>query len=109
MFDEVINSVWEEVNIWDKLEVSWVTSFASTNRVVGGCLNEDRSSFTLRGEGDRSLKSAADERRYTEDKLLSKDQSSFHGLESKEGSSKVVSIFFKTKDVLCILAVQIVS
>ena len=94
MFDEVINSVWEEVNIWDKLEVSWVTSFASTNRVVEGCLNEDRSVFTLRGEGGKSLEGAADERRSTRNKLLDEGKSSFNGLGDKEDSSEVVGAFF---------------
>ena len=100
MFDEVINSVWEEVNIWDKLEVSWVTSFSSTNRVVEGCLNKDRSSFALGGKGGRSFESAVDERRYAEDELLDEGKSTFDSLGDKEDSSKIVGSFFETNSTL---------
>ena len=58
-------------------------------------MDEDRFSFALGGEGDRSFESAVDKRRSTEDKLPGEDESSFDNLESKGGSSEVVGTFFK--------------
>ena len=77
------------------------TSFNSTNRLVEGSLEKDRSSTYSEDKVGRSFESEVVDRRTSNaDEILDRDESSLDDLEDEEDSSKVVSSFFETKDAL---------
>ena len=75
--------------------------FCSTFRVVEDNSNEDRSNFVWGGKGGRSFGSESTHtEKSTADEFLDGSKSRLDYLEVKEGTSKVVSNFFETKDEL---------
>ena len=97
----------DKVEAWDKSEVSWVTSFDSSNGIVYGSLEKDGSSLHLRDKEVRSFKGkVVDERESTLDNLLDRHDSRPNNLEGKEYSSKVVSSFFETEEILLWVGVE---
>ena len=105
--NEVNDSRDDKVEDLERLEVFLIASFDSTSRVVEDRLDRDRSSLVLDEEWSRSFTDeAVDESMPTTDELLDRNESSWDSLEDKEGSSKVVNSFFKTKDRLLWMRVE---